>query len=110
MQPVGSRNILDTNEGVRLGMLQLLEQSSQEYVFSDNLQAAHEPRYYVGASYQNSSQSEYIVMVASELAPVQEAVSTIRMQLIWITAVLLLVATISSFVIARSLTKPIRCV
>ena len=107
MQPVGSRNILDTNEGVRLGMLQLLEQSSQEYVFSDNLQAAHEPRYYVGASYQNSSQSEYIVMVASELAPVQEAVSTIRMQLIWITAVLLLVATISSFVIARSLTKPI---
>lgn len=107
MQPVGSRNILDDDETLRLEMLNLLEQSGQEYVLSDSLRSGYQPRYYVVASYQHDGASEYVVMVASELAPVQEAVSTIRTQLVWISVGLLLVATACSFVIARSLTRPI---
>ena len=107
MQPVGSRNILDDDETLRLDMLRLLEQSGRDYVLSDNLRGGYEPQYYVVATYQDDGETQYVLMVASELAPVREAVATIRTQLIWISAGLLLVATLCAFVIARSLTRPV---
>lgn len=107
MQPIGSRNILDEDETLRTRIFQLLEQEQTEYVFSDSFPGQQNPQYYVGASWQTNGDMDYVVMVASELAPVREAVDTIRFQLIWISIGLLLIATVSSFVIARSLTRPV---
>jgi signal transduction histidine kinase len=52
--------------------------------------------------------NEYVVFVTATLAPVKEASEVIRNQLIWVSIVLVLVATAIAFFLARSLTQPIR--
>lgn len=105
--PEGSANILMDENFVRRPILERLLNSNQTYYLEEGLRSSFGTKFYVGAAYHIDRENEYVVMVAATLAPVKEAVSTIRQQLIGITLFLILIATIVAFLMARSLTQPI---
>jgi signal transduction histidine kinase len=107
LQPVGSRSILENIDMLRADILNKLQKDDSSYLLLDAPDLLGEGTCYIGASHQKTDQYEYLVLVGSTLAPVNEAVSTIQKQLIYISVGLILIATIVAFVIARSLTKPI---
>lgn len=53
-------------------------------------------------------EQKYIIMITTTLSNIAEATTIIRMQLIYISIVLIILATIIAFLVARTLTKPIR--
>lgn len=105
--PEGSANILMDENFVRRPILERLLNSDEPYYLEEGLRSSFGTKFYVGAAYHIDRNNEYVVMIASTLAPVQEAVSTIKQQLIIITLFLILIATVVAFLMARSLTQPI---
>lgn len=105
--PEGSTNILMDENFVRRPILEKLLNSNQTYYLEEGLRSSFGTKFYVGAAYHIDRENEYVVMVAATLAPVNEAVSTIKRQLIVITLFLILFATVVAFLMARSLTHPI---
>ncbi|MEG0571130.1 MAG: HAMP domain-containing sensor histidine kinase [Oscillospiraceae bacterium] len=82
--------------------------STDDYVISDIKHPRYDTRYYIcGTKQQANNGQTYIVMVVATLAPVKEAVSVIKNQLLYLTIALVVVTVIIALFIARSLTKPI---
>lgn len=67
----------------------------------------YESRVTLIASKYDTADGDCIILLASELAPIQEAVSSITGQMIWLSIILLLLACLVSFILARHLTQPI---
>lgn len=53
------------------------------------------------------SRPEYVLLITQTLAPVYEAAEVISNQLTWISILLIILATVVAFIVARSFTKPI---
>lgn len=103
----GENSILRYNFGLRQQIIYNMLASGEEYYLEDDLMSVYGNRFYVGATYQEHEGEAYLVMMESALAPVNEAVSTIQKQLILLSVVLIVLATVIAFVLARSLTEPI---
>lgn len=66
-------------------------------------------RYYTcGMIASDTSGTSYIVTATATLAPLQEAISIIRTQLIYVSLLLVVLSTVIAFFVARSMTKPIK--
>lgn len=107
--PAGSNNIFEDKKFAKykpsiIGNLMI---SGEEYYLEDRLYSSYGVRFYVGATHQQTATSDYIVLVASTLAPVKEAVSTIKIQLIYLSIYLILSFSVFAFFLARWLTRPI---
>ncbi len=55
----------------------------------------------------NKDGTRYVIIVTTTIAPIKEAIKIIKNQLIYISILLVLVATAIAFLLARTLTKPI---
>lgn len=104
---VGENSILRNDSYIRLQIISNLYNSGQEYYLQDNIYSKYGDRFYVGATHQRKNGLQYILLVESALAPVTEAVETIKGQLVYISIALILLATGAAFLLARSLTRPI---
>lgn len=105
--PNGGQNILDGNQGLHNQIFKSLFNNSQQYHLFDNASGQVQNKFFIGATYQETTTGGYILLVASTLAPVHEAVSTIRQQLMIIFIVIIVLSTLAALLISRSFTKPI---
>lgn len=103
----GKNSILRYNFNAREQIIRNLFESGETLFLQDNMVSVYGERFYVGATYQETESSSYILMVESTLASVTEAVETIKHQLIFISIFLILLASLAAFLLARSLTRPI---
>lgn len=81
-------------------------QSSEIHVFRSS---ATKTEYLVSSAYAHSNResSNYVLLVTQALAPVYEAAAVTRQQLLWISGILVVLATAVAFFVARSFTKPV---
>lgn len=106
-QPAGSRNILEGRLKERTFILHDLRSYGGGIrlypgpITDDGLSS------YIGASLQYVDGAEHFTLVASTLAPVKEALFVIQRQLLLITIILIVLASLIAFVIAHSISKPI---
>lgn len=65
--------------------------------------------YLISSSYAYSEQDgmDYVLLITQALAPVYEAAAVTRSQLLWISGILIVLATVMAFLVARSFTKPV---
>lgn len=83
--------------------------NSNKYVLTDIKHPTYDTRYNTCSIITDTNANgKIIVTVTATLAPVVEAAGIIKNQLIYVSIVLALVATLIAFLVARSLTKPIR--
>jgi signal transduction histidine kinase len=106
-EPIGSGNLMRDELFERQSILIELQSMDPGTFLETRQQSSFGTEYNVVASYNQSKLGNYVLMVASELAPVREAVSTIRSQLVVLTIGLLLFATVLALVLSNSLTRPI---
>ncbi len=105
--PRGSSNLLQDPNLERVALLAFLQsQNTGQYLTQTHL-SEYGREFTVIATNQEVNGGEYILMVASELAPIQEAVSSIQTQLIFLTVALLTLAGIAAIILSRYLTKSI---
>lgn len=105
--PRGSKNLLaDAGFNRQKLLLEMSMTAPGEYV-KKRVQSEFDNEFYLVASHQSNGQYSYIILVASALAPVSEAVDSTKTQLVYISIALIVLATAAAFVLARSLTKPI---
>lgn len=71
--------------------------------------SATKTEYLVSSAYAYSSREDcyYVLLVTQALAPVYEAAAVTRQQLLWISGILIVLATAVAFFVARSFTKPV---
>lgn len=107
--PEGMANILENQEVTDKLISEKFLKYPNKYYLEENLKTNLGGKFYVGATHQvnNNSRTEYILLIATTLAPVKEAVATIQKQLVILTAFLIVFATIVALVISHSLTVPI---
>jgi len=107
VEPTGSVNLL-RDENFRRQDIWIELQNHPSGVFLESTQqTSFEHEYNLLAGVVTTPNENYVLFVASELAPVREAVTAIRTQLIFLSIVLLLVAGVLAWVLSRSLTRPI---
>lgn len=104
--PRGSSNLLDSNFDRARIYIQLQANGYDSYV-EETHYSEYNREFSLIATNQTLGSGGYILMVASELAPVQEAVQTIRSQLILLSIGLILLASLAATILARYLTKSI---
>lgn len=81
-------------------------QTARVRVFRDS---ATETEYLIASSYAHSDSDagNYVLLVTQALAPVYEAAAVTRQQLLWISGILVVLATAVAFFVARSFTRPV---
>lgn len=102
---LGENCFLHMNEHNRYAFVQEAIDSAGEYFVTNVKHPKYETSYYTCAVTVND---QYTIIVTTTLAAVKEATMIIRTQLLYISIILVLIATAVSFLIARLVTKPIR--
>lgn len=107
---MGERSVLKNNSLVRSQVLYTLqlEQNQNNVLFFEDTQSSTSQDYYICAVRFTVAGQELTVLTETALAPVGEAVDAIRGQLIWVSIVLLLIATGIALYISRSIAKPVK--
>lgn len=82
--------------------------NSGRYVLTDIVHPTYQTRYNTCSILVNAGEETYFVTLTATLAPIVEATVIIKRQLVYVSVILALVATVIAFLVARSLTKPIR--
>ncbi len=110
LNTLGNGGVLegDRNFAVRGNVINNMLQSDEEFFLEENLNSQYGKKSYIVTTMHQTDDISYILMVESELAPVHEAVSTIKTQLIYISVFLILIATVVALLISFNITKPIK--
>ncbi len=97
-----------TSNDIKLQIVDAAVKNKGEYIVGDVKHPQFDIDYYTCTVFtQTSDGNEYVIMVTATLSPIKEAAVFMRTQLIYISLVLVLVATALAFFVARSMTKPI---
>lgn len=102
---LGENCFVHMNEINRFAFVHEAVNGNGEYIVTNIKHPKYETSYYTCAVTVNE---QYTVIVTTTLAAVKEATIIIRTQLMYLSVILVLVATAVSFIIARFVTKPIR--
>ena len=107
---MGERSALKNNSLVRTQVVYSLlqDQSTNNILFFEDTQSSTSQGYYICGVRATVGQQDCLILTETALAPVGEAVNAIRNQLIWVSVVLLLIATGMALYISRSITKPVK--
>ncbi|WMJ22296.1 HAMP domain-containing sensor histidine kinase [Paludicola sp. MB14-C6] len=106
---LGENCVLHANGLNKLKVLKEANANKGTTVLADITHPKYDTRFYSCAITMDAKDgNQYTVMVTATLAPVKEAAVIIKNQLIWVSILLVLVATAIAFILARSLTKPIQ--
>lgn len=107
---IGERSVLKNNSLVRSQVLYtlMLDRNQNNLLFFEDTQSSTSQGYYICGVRTTVAGEERLVLTETVLAPVGEAVDAIRNQLIWVSVILLLVATGMALSISRSITKPVK--
>ncbi len=105
--PRGSQSLF-SDAGLDRKQLQFaLSLLKQGDFYNQKIESEFGSNFYLVATRQEYKGSDYTVVIASVLAPIREAVNTIKNQLIIISIILIIIASIAAFLLSRSITKPI---
>ena len=107
---MGESSVLKNNSLVRSQVVYtlLVGQERDNILFFEDTQSSTTQGYYICGVRTTIDGQDRLVLTETALAPVGEAVDAIRGQLIWVSIVLLLVATAMALYISRSITKPVK--
>lgn len=84
-------------------------QKPNEFIITDVRHPQFDIDYYnCSFFYQTDNGNKYIIMVTATLSPIKEAAIFVRTQLLYISIVLVVLATAIAFLVARTMTKPIK--
>ncbi len=107
---MGESSVLKNNSLVRSQVVYTLMMGQEEnnIIFFEDTQSSTNQGYYICGVRTTIAGQDRFVLTETALAPVGEAVDAIRNQLIWMSIVLLLIATAMALYISRSITKPVK--
>ena len=107
---MGERSALKNNSLVHTQVVYTLlhAQDANNIIFFEDTQSSTDQGYYICGVRLSIAGQDRLVLTETALAPVGEAVDAIRNQLIWVSIVLLLIATGMALYISRSITKPVK--
>ncbi len=107
---MGESSVLKNNSLVRSQVVYtlLVGQERDNILFFEDTQSSTTQGYYICGVRTTIAGQDRLVLTETALAPVGEAVDAIRNQLIWVSIVLLLLATAMALYISRSITKPVK--
>lgn len=105
--PRGSQSLL-SDAGLNKEQLKfVLSMLKEGEFYNQKIKSEFDNNFYLVATRQKYNGYDYTVVIASVLAPIKEAVSSIKNQLIIISVILIFVSSIVAFLLSRSITKPI---
>lgn len=105
--PRGSQNLLTDSRIDKNQLNFVLKMLKNGEYYNQQIQSEFGHNVYLVATRQQYNNYDYSIIVASVLAPIKEAVNTIKNHLIIISILLILISSIAAFLLSCSLTKPI---
>lgn len=106
--PRGSQSLFSDNGLDREKLMFALSFLKEDEYYNQRIESEYGSDFYVVATHQKYNGSDYTVVIASALAPVREAVYSIKNQLVIISILLILFACGVAYFLSHSLTKPIK--
>lgn len=109
LEGLGDNCFWHMNDSNKISIINDTIKNENTYVLTDIKHPKFDTHYNTCSILMETSFGDKImVTVTATLAPVMEAANIIKSQLVYISIILALVATIIAFILARSITKPIR--
>lgn len=106
---LGENCAIHVNGDIRYKILLKALNNPEEFIITDVRHPQFDIDYYNCAVFSKMDNgNNYVIMVTATLSPIKEAAIFVRTQLLYISIVLVMVATAIAFLVARTMTKPIK--